>query len=88
METRAGICGDKYKNTDLVAALSAKQMGKTNEHCGKQVSVMGSSGNTIEVKIVDVCDTCNEGDVDLSPRAFEQIGEFSHGSISVRWNFV
>ncbi|ORX44023.1 hypothetical protein DM01DRAFT_1349866 [Hesseltinella vesiculosa] len=88
VETRSNVCGTKVSNKDLVAALNTKQFGaKTsdNPNCGKTVQVTGPTGNTVDVTIVDVCDTCEDGGVDLSPAAFEKIGQFSHGSISIKW---
>ncbi|KAG0177081.1 hypothetical protein DFQ28_010911 [Apophysomyces sp. BC1034] len=91
VETRASTCGQQYKNTDLIAALNTKQMGekgKDNPNCGKQIEVTGPSGKTVTVTIVDGCNTCEEAGLDLSPAAFEKIGDFSHGSIPIKWKAV
>ncbi|CAO3598995.1 unnamed protein product [Absidia cylindrospora] len=88
VETRKSSCGFKASNKDMVAALNSKQFGgksKNNKNCGKEVEVTGPSGNKVKVKLIDGCDTCGEGDIDLSPAAFESIGSFSHGSISIKW---
>ncbi|KAI7903369.1 uncharacterized protein BX663DRAFT_508375 [Cokeromyces recurvatus] len=91
IETHVSSCGKQNKNTDFVAALNSEQMGtggRRNPNCGKEVEITGPSGKTIQVTIVDECKTCKSGSLDLSPAAFEEIGEFSHGSIPIKWKFV
>ncbi|KAI8099093.1 RlpA-like double-psi beta-barrel-protein domain-containing protein-containing protein [Halteromyces radiatus] len=88
VETRKSSCGIKATNKDMVAALNTKQFGdksKDNKNCGKQVEITGPNGTSVKVKLIDGCDTCAEGDIDLSPAAFEKIASFSHGSISIKW---
>ncbi|KAI8072683.1 RlpA-like double-psi beta-barrel-protein domain-containing protein-containing protein [Gongronella butleri] len=88
VEARSNACQSKVANNDLVAALNTKQFGAkdaSNPNCGKKVFVTGPTGKSVEATIVDACDSCNEGDIDMSPAAFEKIGQFSHGSISIKW---
>ncbi|KAI9318672.1 hypothetical protein BX666DRAFT_1930454 [Dichotomocladium elegans] len=65
LEGHRGSCGKHAKNTDLVAALSAAVMGAdqgaSNENCGKHLEVKGASGQTVDVEVVDYCNTCSEG---------------------------
>lgn len=111
LETHSGTCGKHNKNTEYVAALNAEQMGESkhdNPNCGKEVEVVGPSGRTIRVTIVDTCKTCASGGLDLSPAgiyiyiyktflnnsnslkkiAYEELGDFSHGSIPIKWKFL
>ncbi|KAL0094759.1 RlpA-like double-psi beta-barrel-protein domain-containing protein-containing protein [Phycomyces blakesleeanus] len=88
LETRAGECGEKHKNTDLVAALNVEQMGNDKKECNKEIEVMGPNEKKVRVKVVDVCKTCKKGDLDLSPKAFEALGEFGLGEVSIKWHFV
>ncbi|KAI8385726.1 RlpA-like double-psi beta-barrel-protein domain-containing protein-containing protein [Blakeslea trispora] len=92
LETRVSSCGKQNKNSELVAALNSQQMGKQagskNPNCGKQIEVTGPSGKNVHVTVVDECKTCPNGGLDLSPAAFEEIGDFSHGSIPIKWKFM
>ncbi|KAI8644608.1 hypothetical protein BD408DRAFT_362787 [Parasitella parasitica] len=91
LETRVGSCGKQNKNSEFVAAVNAEQMGqdgRNNPNCGKDIEVVGPSGKTIQVSVVDNCKTCKSGGLDLSPAAFEEIGDFSHGSVPIKWKFV
>jgi hypothetical protein len=42
---------------------------------------------TIRVKIVDRCVGCAEGDIDLTPHAFELLADKALGRTSVEWWF-
>ncbi|CAO3607536.1 unnamed protein product [Cunninghamella blakesleeana] len=88
---RQNSCGISVTNYDLVGALNSKQFGEKNQNnpnCGKEVIVTGPTGKEVQIKIVDGCDTCSEGDIDFSPAAFEKISEFSHGQSSIKWKFA
>ncbi|KAH8555697.1 RlpA-like double-psi beta-barrel-protein domain-containing protein-containing protein [Umbelopsis sp. PMI_123] len=80
-----GSCGQTNSDSQLVAALNAPQMGN-NKYCGKSATVKGPKG-TVTVKIVDTCPGCSSGDLDLSPAAFNQIGDQSAGRISISWSW-
>lgn len=70
VETHKSSCGIKATNKDLVAAMNSKQFGgktKDNKKCGQEIEVTGPSGKTVKAKLIDGCDTCAEGDIDLSP---------------------
>lgn len=91
LETHVGTCGKQNKNTEFVVALNAEQMGEgnsKNEKCNKEVEITGPSGKTVRATVVDSCKTCAKGGLDLSPAAFEEIGEFSQGSIPIKWKYV
>lgn len=91
LETRIGSCGKQNKNSEFVAALNTEQMGedgRNNPNCGKDIEVVGPSGKSVQVTVVDSCRTCKSGGLDLSPAAYEEIGDFSHGSVPIKWKFV
>ncbi|KAJ7591311.1 hypothetical protein C8J56DRAFT_935199 [Mycena floridula] len=44
-------------------------------------------GKSIQVKIVDRCVGCKEGDIDLTPSAFAALADMSLGRTSVEWSF-
>lgn len=55
--------------------------------CGACVQLTGPDG-TITIRIVDRCPECPQGDIDLSPEAFEQIAELSAGRVPISWQYV
>lgn len=55
--------------------------------CGACVSIDGPLGS-VTVRIVDQCPECPEGDIDLSPEAFENIAELSAGRVPISWSYV
>lgn len=55
--------------------------------CGACVRVSGPSG-AVTVRIVDQCPECAQGDLDLSPQAFDGIAARSLGRVAIRWQFV
>ncbi|KAJ2120640.1 hypothetical protein IW147_004929 [Coemansia sp. RSA 720] len=87
-----GSCGKTNTDSDLIAAINAPQYGtyanpNLAEVCGKCALVKGSKGE-VKVTITDRCPVCKHGDIDLSPSAFEKIGEFDDGRIPITWSFV
>lgn len=57
--------------------------------CGAYAQVNGSKGSII-IKIVDLCpdDGCAKGHIDLSPEAFDAVGNLSDGYISISWQLL
>jgi expansin (peptidoglycan-binding protein) len=51
------------------------------------VRVEGPLG-TVDLRIVDRCPRCPQGDIDLSPEAFEQIAELSLGRVEISWQYI
>ncbi|KAJ2024791.1 hypothetical protein GGI06_000850 [Coemansia sp. S85] len=87
-----GSCGLTNSDSDLIAAIPAPQYGSnpnpnSAEVCGKCALVKGPKGQ-VKVKITDRCPVCKTGDLDLSPSAFQQIGDFDAGRIPISWSFV
>ncbi|KAI8983965.1 hypothetical protein BDF20DRAFT_857229 [Mycotypha africana] len=92
LETLHASCGISAKNSDMVVAVNSKDLGdvkgKENPHCGKQVDIIGASGKTIRVTVIGECRSCTPGGLDMSPEAFKELGDFSHGAIPVKWKFI
>ena len=57
------------------------------EWCGAWVEVTGPLGSAF-VQIVEVCHSCNEGDLDLSPEAFFEITGDIEGRYPITWKWV
>jgi len=84
-----GSCGTLHTGDEFVAALNAPQYGSfanpnDSPVCGKCVQVTGPKG-TVKVKIVDKCPVCKNGDIDLSPAAFDKIADEAAGRVTVTW---
>jgi expansin (peptidoglycan-binding protein) len=83
----SGNCMFDKSPGDLdVAAMNAVQYAGAAT-CGQCVRVTGPKGE-VTVRIVDQCPGCKKGDLDLSPQAFDKIGEHSAGRIPISWSAV
>lgn len=86
--TGAGNCSfDATPNDLMVAAMNHPDYG-TADWCGACLEVTGPQGNSIRVRVVDQCPECQEGDLDLSPQAFEMLSPLSAGRIPISWHEV
>lgn len=81
-----GSCGSASVDSDHIAALSKDDMEEGT--CGKCALVKYQS-KSIQVRIVDTCEGCASGDMDLSPSAFNALGHTSTGRLhAASWSFV
>ena len=55
--------------------------------CGSCARIEGPDG-TVDVRIVDQCPECPEGDIDLSPEAFALIAPLEQGRVPIEWQYV
>uniref|UniRef100_A0A8H8CG68 RlpA-like protein double-psi beta-barrel domain-containing protein n=1 Tax=Psilocybe cubensis TaxID=181762 RepID=A0A8H8CG68_PSICU len=70
------IGGDGFPNCD------------PQSQCHVPLTATVKHGNkSIQVKIVDRCEACAEGDIDLTPTAFAALADMSLGRTSVEWSF-
>jgi expansin (peptidoglycan-binding protein) len=83
-EVGLGSCGQVNSGDEMVAALSTSKMEGGNM-CGKTITVQNKDGSSINVKIVDTCPGCSEGDVDLSETAFKKLSPLVAGRIPITW---
>jgi expansin (peptidoglycan-binding protein) len=60
---------------------------RNSEICGACVMVSGPLDSVL-IRINDQCPECKEGDIDLTPNAFERIGPRSLGRMPISWHFV
>ncbi|PRP89268.1 hypothetical protein PROFUN_02142 [Planoprotostelium fungivorum] len=89
-----GACGTYASGSDYIAALNAPQWGadpngnpNNNPNCGRKAVVTGPLGS-VTVTIQDKCPPCKSGDLDLSPAAFNQIGDPQQGRIHITWHWA
>lgn len=88
----ADACGTTSSESDLVAALNAPQFGDdvesdNNPNCGRRAYIRRGS-KSVTVRIVDECPECKYGDLDLSPAAFNKLGDPDEGRFTIQWNWV
>jgi rare lipoprotein A (peptidoglycan hydrolase) len=86
-----GSCGKTNKDSDMIVALNHGQMGNGanpnhNGLCGKTITAHGPKGS-VTVTIVDTCPGCANGDLDLSPAAFNKIADMEKGRVPITWDF-
>jgi expansin len=82
-----GNCSfDPTPNDLLVAAMNAADYAGAMV-CGMTVRVTGPKGQ-VNVRIVDRCPGCAQGDLDLSPQAFAAIGDLPAGSVPITWVMI
>lgn len=84
----SGACSfDPTPDDLMVGAMNAPDY-QGSAACGACVAVDGPDGNTIRVRIVDLCPECQHGHIDLSPEAFAQLADLSKGVVEVTWRYV
>lgn len=83
----SGNCGFPATPNDLMVAAMNHVDYAGSAVCGACVEITGPNGQ-IKVRIVDQCPECPEGDIDLSPEAFENIAELSAGRIPITWTYA
>ncbi|KAJ4267238.1 hypothetical protein NW762_003340 [Fusarium torreyae] len=82
-----GACGKSNGDGDMVAAIAAS-VYDTQDLCGKSIKLQGDAGQ-VTVTVIDRCEACAAGDVDLSPAAFQKsIGDLSVGRGKGTWSFA
>jgi expansin (peptidoglycan-binding protein) len=82
-----GNCSFDASPDDLmVAAMNATDYANA-AWCGACLAVTGPKA-TVTVRVVDQCPGCQQGDLDLSPQAFQQIADLSAGRVTITWHEV
>lgn len=83
----SGNCGFPATPNDLMVAAMNHVDYAGSAVCGACVNITGPNGQ-VKVRIVDQCPECPEGDIDLSPEAFEHIAELSAGRVPITWTYA
>jgi expansin (peptidoglycan-binding protein) len=82
-----GACGfDRVNGEPLVAAMNQPDYAGSTA-CGACVQVSGPRGS-VTLRIVDLCPECPQGNLDLSPQAFEHIADLPQGRVPIQWHYV
>jgi expansin (peptidoglycan-binding protein) len=83
----SGNCSfDPTPNDLMVGAMNHTDYA-ASAACGACAHVVGPNGE-VTVRIVDRCPECPQGDIDLSPQAFEMIADLSAGRVDISWQYV
>jgi expansin (peptidoglycan-binding protein) len=80
-----GSCGEENSNDEMVVALSPDRMDG-GEACGRTIQVDTEDGS-VSATVVDTCPGCDYNSIDLSPAAFDNIGDQARGRIDVTWHW-
>lgn len=83
----SGNCSFPPTPEDLMVAAINDVDYAGSAPCGSCVFIQGPTGN-VTVRIVDRCPECPEGDLDLSPEAFERISPLQAGRVDITWQYV
>lgn len=83
----SGNCSFDPTPNDLMVAAMNQVDYAGSAVCGACAHIRGPSGE-VTVRIVDRCPECPEGDIDLSPEAFDRIAERRLGRVDISWHFV
>lgn len=84
----SGACSfDPTPDDLMVGAMNAPDyLGSAA--CGACAAIDGPNGDSIVVRIVDLCPECESGHIDLSPEAFGKLADLSVGVIQITWRYV
>lgn len=83
----SGNCGFPATPDDLMVAAMNHTDYAASAACGTCVRIDGPDGS-VDVRIVDQCPECPEGDIDLSPAAFERIAPLEAGRVEIAWEYI
>jgi expansin (peptidoglycan-binding protein) len=85
--TGEGTCSYEATPDRMIAAMNETDY-QNSQACGAYVAVTGPSGATVTVKIVDRCQKCKPGDIDLGEEAFARLAAPSAGRIKISWTLL
>lgn len=78
-------CGGYYTSNDRIAALGAGSFDGRGV-CGK-TAILTYQGKTTTVKVVDRCEACKDGDIDVTTTVFQDLAPLSVGRLpGVSWD--
>lgn len=80
-----GACGGTNKNSDFIVALNRPQFGSGSD-CYKTITIT-VNGKSHAATIVDECEGCPFGGLDMSPALFDYFASASAGIIYGDWEF-
>ncbi|ODV87076.1 hypothetical protein CANARDRAFT_26508 [[Candida] arabinofermentans NRRL YB-2248] len=83
-------CGTSSTDSDYVVAI-AHSLYETSvdsedisSYCGKTITA-SYGGNSVEVRVIDSCESCSDNDLDFSSAAFEKLAALDVGELTITW---
>jgi len=89
-EVGLGNCGITNTDSDPIVAI-AKSRYDANDgaNCGQWIQITDTAnGKTAYGLTRDSCQSCGDGDLDMSPSLFEKFASLDVGELSISWNFM
>lgn len=97
-DTGLGACGITNNDTNMICAISKLRFDtfpgynginpNSNPVCNRQIS-LSYGGKSILLAVVDRCEACAMGDIDMTPTAFQQLAPLAVGRLDgITWSFV
>ncbi|KAG8708572.1 hypothetical protein FRC09_001154 [Ceratobasidium sp. 395] len=85
-----GACEQRNTPEDKIVSLNAPQFGNDypGPHCFKTVKICSGDDQCHFAKIVDKCEGCAYGSLDMSESLFKQFYPTDKGVFRITWNFV
>lgn len=83
----SGNCGFPATPDDLMVGAMNHVDYAASATCGSCVRLSGPDGS-VDVRIVDQCPECPQGDIDLSPDAFALIAPIEAGRVPIGWEYI
>jgi len=83
----SGACSFDPTPNDLMVGAMNQVDYLGSEACGACAEVNGPNG-VVQIRIVDLCPECPQGNIDLSPQAFEAIADLTAGRVPITWHYV
>ncbi|KDQ19350.1 hypothetical protein BOTBODRAFT_51776 [Botryobasidium botryosum FD-172 SS1] len=86
----SGACGSVSSPDDYIVAISQAQYGASSavsNYCYKTVTIT-HNGKTAQAKVVDDCEGCGFGDLDMSKALFTFFESPDVGRFPIKWSYV
>lgn len=85
----SGSCGVTNTESDLIVAIPVSLYGtyanpNSSPVCQKKISI-SYNGQTVQADVKDKCQSCKEGEIDVSPAVFKKFGSLDLGKMTVTW---
>ncbi|MFD9006318.1 RlpA-like double-psi beta-barrel domain-containing protein [Streptomyces sp. NPDC059582] len=81
-------CGGRYNGADFVVRISSADWDAA-AHCGEQMSITDpADGKSLVATVVDVCERCGTGDLELTPGLFQALFNTADTTVPVSWTYV
>lgn len=83
----SGNCGFPATPNDLMVGAMNHVDYAGSAACGTCARIEGPEGS-VDVRIVDQCPECPQGDIDLSPEAFALVAPLEAGRVPITWLYI